>query len=377
MKIVKIEPTPSPNSMKVVVDQALPARETYNYKKDQIDSAPPLIQSLLAIEGVRGLFHVADFMALDRRSNVSWEEILPQVREAFGETVTELEQEGNVELGEEAFGEVQVFVQFFRDIPMQIKLVEGDVEERVGLPERFGEAVMEAQDSSPNVVMERQWIDQGARYGQLVDIGQEVAEEIGAAYDNERLNRLIKFAFAENTGEVIRQPIITVEEVEQALLSDDWRDRFAALDKFDPKIEHVPTLVKALDDEKASIRRLATIYLGLFEDEAVLPYLYQALQDKSVSVRRTAGDCLSDLGSQKAIPAMIESLQDDSRIVRWRAAMFLYEVGDDSAIPALRDTENDPEFEVGLQAKMALKRIESGQKAAGSVWQQMTDSRKE
>ena len=44
-----------------------------------------------------------------------------------------------------------------------------------------------------------------------------------------------------------------------------------------------------------SIRRLATVYLGMIEDKAVVPALTKALKDKSAAVRRTAGDCMSDL----------------------------------------------------------------------------------
>lgn len=43
---------------------------------------------------------------------------------------------------------------------------------------------------------------------------------------------------------------------------------------------------------------------------------------------------------------------------------------------ALRAAEDDPEFEVSLQVKMALERIEHGEEAKGSVWKQMTESRK-
>ena len=56
--------------------------------------------------------------------------------------------------------------------------------------------------------------------------------------------------------------------------------------------------------------------------------------------------------------------------------MFLYEVGDESALEALKAAEDDPEFEVSLQVKMAIERIEHGEEAKGSVWKQMTESRK-
>jgi HEAT repeat protein len=69
---------------------------------------------------------------------------------------------------------------------------------------------------------------------------------------------------------------------------------------------------------------------------------------------------------------MIKALRDPSKIVRWRAARFLYEVGDETAIPALREAQDEPEFEIRMQLKLALERIEGGEAAVGSVWQQMT-----
>lgn len=55
---------------------------------------------------------------------------------------------------------------------------------------------------------------------------------------------------------------------------------------------------------------------------------------------------------------------------------FLYEVGDETALSALKAAENDPEFEVDLQIKLAIERIAGGEEAKGSVWKQMTESRK-
>ena len=80
---------------------------------------------------------------------------------------------------------------------------------------------------------------------------------------------------------------------------------------------------------------------------------------------------MSDIGDPAATGPMIEALQDKSKLVRWRAARFLYEAGTDEALEALRAAADDPEFEVGLQARMAVERIESGEQAAGTVWQQM------
>lgn len=118
------------------------------------------------------------------------------------------------------------------------------------------------------------------------------------------------------------------------------------------------------------------MYLGdLRESPAALPLLIRGLRDKSASVRRTAGDTLSDLGDAGATGAMIEALKDRNKLVRWRAARFLYEVGDESALEALEEAAQDAEFEIKLQAQIALERIRRGEEAAGSVWQQMTAMR--
>ena len=47
-----------------------------------------------------------------------------------------------------------------------------------------------------------------------------------------------------------------------------------------------------------------------------------------------------------------------------------------SHLPALKSAQNDAEFEVSLQIKMAIERIEGGEEAKGSVWKQMTEARK-
>jgi hypothetical protein len=359
--------------MKLIVDVALPNGQNMNFnKKNKHEASDSHLKQLLEIEGVKGLYYVADFIALERNPKFDWKVILPKAREVFGEAVEKTNQD-NTQNSIEAFGEVNVFIQQFRRIPMQIKLTSGDEERRVGLPERFLKASMEAQASSDNLVMERQWKEQSPRYGEMDKIGEEVAEEISAAYDDERLNELVQQAF-QQTNSVVDVKINSYKVTLEMLDETDWKKRYAALEQMNPQKEDLPVLEKALLDEKASIRRLATVYLGMLEDPIVLPYLAKSLKDKSVTVRRTAGDCMSDLGYKEAIPIMIDALDDQNKLVRWRAAMFLYEVGDDSAVAALRRAQDDQEFEVALQVKMALQRIEGGEEAKGSVWKQMTES---
>lgn len=378
LKIISMEPTPSPYSMKINVNETLPDGQTENYKStDDLESAPDYIKKLFAINGVKGLYRVIDFIALERNPRVSWEEILPEVikvLESEAETTDLFSKAVNSSDNEDTFGEIKVFIQMFRNLPTQVKLQEGEKEQRFALPERFMNVAMEAATASDNYLMERKWVEQSARYGNIEEIGSDVVEELSATYDSERLNQLLAAALNNETPlEERTGKKVTLDMLDQP----NWKDRYAALDRMEPTEADFPVLNKALDDEHSSVRRLATAYLGMIEEPETLPYLYKALKDKSVNVRRTAGDCLSDLGFQEAIPEMIKSLSDKSRIVRWRAAMFLYEVGDETAIPALQVALEDPEFEVRMQAKMALARIEEGKEAEGSIWHQMSQATKE
>ena len=378
MKIVSIEPTPSPHSMKINVNEELPDGKTFNYKKeDDLQDAPAYVQQLFAIEGVKNIYRVIDFIALARHPKHTWEAILPEVRKALGTEEADHTHEATVQYEEtaDAFGEVKVFVQMFRNIPMQVKLEDDNGEHRFGLPKHFSNAVMEASSASPNFIMERKWVEQHPRYGETNEIGNDVTEELAASYDQERLNNLVKLAFTaeSDAGADTTQGENTISL--ETLDDPSWKVRYAALDRMrEPTFKDLPVLDKALSDEKASIRRLATAYLGMIEEPEVLPYLYKALKDKAVNVRRTAGDCISDLGFKEAMPEMIQSLTDPNRLVRWRGAMFLYEVGDESAIPALEEATSEPEFEVRMQINMALERIKDGEDAKGSVWHQMTQA---
>ena len=376
MKLVSIEPTPSPNTMKLNLDTSLPKGMHRTYTKERADGAPDYIRRLLSIPGVKSVFHTADFIAIDRFPKGDWESILAQVRETFGEGV----DTGTANAGEAAapdtehFGEANVFVQMFRGIPMQVRVRAGNEEARVALPDRFAQAAIRAGTASPNLIKERKLVDFGVRYGDLQEIADQVVRELDASYDEARLNQLVEHAMKAgvNAEETIPRMELSDEETARWLEDPDWKKRYAALERMKPSMDKLPLLIKALRDPEVSVRRLAAVYMGDIRDPAVLPYLFEALKDRSAIVRRTAGDTLSDIGDPAAISPMCEALKDENKLVRWRAARFLYEIGDETALPALRDAADDPEFEVRLQVQMAIKRIESGEAAAGTVWQQMT-----
>lgn len=378
MKLISIEPTPSPNSMKLNVDETLPRGKRQTFKPGEAAGAPEPLQRLLQIEGVRGLFRTADFIALDRKPGADWAGILAEARQVLQGAEG---AEGQAQAGQgiaSSFGEAQVFVQMYRGIPIQVRVRMDGGEVRSALPDKFGEAVGKAAGSS--MIRERKLEEFGVRYGDPEEIAAEIVRELDAAYTLERLDELAEAAKAAGeNGETAPAPLrpepLPLEQVEKAFESDDWQVRYAALDRYVSAPEGLPLLAKAIRDDNASIRRLAVVYLGDLRSKEALPLLFEALKDSSSSVRRTAGDTLSDLGDPDAIGPMIEALKDKNKLVRWRAARFLYEAGDESAIEALKEAAQDNEFEIQLQARIALERIERGEEAAGSVWQQMTAAR--
>jgi len=377
MKLLSIEPTPSPNSMKLNVDEMLPRGRRLTYKVSEANSAPEPFKGLLAIEGVRSVFRTADFIALDRKPGADWARILADARQLLqaGDGDASAAAGNGISTG---FGEAQVLVQMFRGIPIQVRVRMDDKEVRSALPPKFTDAVSAAAGST--MIRERKLEEFGVRYGEPEEIAAEIVRELEATYTEERLNMLIEASLQAGPGEqeapVAPRPApLSLEEALEQFKSDDWQIRYAALERYISEPDGIPLLEKAIRDQNASIKRLGVIYLGDLKTPEAMPLLFEAPKDSSSSVRRTAGDTLSDIGDPAAIGPMIEALKDKNKLVRWRAARFLYEAGDESAIEALEEAAKDSEFEIMLQAQIALERIQRGEEAAGSVWQQMTAAR--
>lgn len=359
--------------MKLQLDETLEPGIRKTYTLENIRSAPLWIVKLLEIEGVRSVFHTADFIAIDRKGGADWAAILGEVQEQFHQQAVDSSWDpaGQTEF---AYGEAQVFVQFFRGIPMQIRVQALQKEERISLSQRFIDAVTEV--ASATLIKERKLTDYGIRYGELAEIAREVEQEIEAAFPEERLATIVKQAIAHGRSEeefVEQRKTFTLAEIESLLSHEDWKQRYAALDALEPSEATLPLILQVIHDPKLQVRRLAVVYLGDVRTPQALQLLCDALRDSSPVIRRTAGDTLSDIGDEIATEPMIEALSDKSKLVRWRAARFLFDIGDERSIPALRIAADDVEFEVSLQARMALERIEAGEEAVGTVWQQMAN----
>ncbi len=375
MKLLSIETTPNPNSMKLNLDERLAKGVAITYTHENRGDCPAYIEEILAIPGVSSVFRVADWMAIQRKPTAGWEDILSRSRVVLEDASLNNTKPETEETSDKKWREVMVSVQYFRDLPMLVKVSFGNETVRSPLPERFGQAIKRATDASPNMLMERKWIDEGLRYGELRDVGEAVVREISAVYDEAKLKELVERAYHPELHEKVKT---SSEQLVQTFESPKWEERFAALKELGRNAtaqidsQSLSLIIRATKDPKMSIRRLAVVFLGLIKTPEVLAPLCEALKDEAVGVRRSAGDVLTDLGDPKAIGPMVATLKDSNKLVRWRASRFLYELGDESVLPALREAQDDREFEVAMQIRQAIERIESGKVGQGPVWRQMT-----
>jgi hypothetical protein len=375
VKLLSIETTPNPNSMKLNLDERLAKGVATTYTHENRGDYPAYIERILAIPGVSSVFRVEDFMAIQRKPTAGWGDILSQARAVLEYASLNNAKPEPEEASDKDWCEVMVSVQYFRDLPMLVKVSSGIETTRLPLPERFGQAVERAMGASENMLMERRWMDEGLRYGKLRDVGEALVREISAAYNEKKLKELVERAYHPDLHERVKA---SGEELVRAFESPKWEERFAALKELGRDAtaqidsHSLSLIIRATKDPKMSIRRLAVVLLGLIKTPEVLAPLCEALKDEAVGVRRSAGDALTDIGDRRAIGPMVETLRDSNKLVRWRASRFLYELGDESALPALREVQDDREFEVAMQIRQAIERIESGKVGQGPVWRQMT-----
>ncbi len=364
--------------MKLNLDERLAKGVAITYAHEKRRDCPAYIEKILAIPGVSSVFRVEDFIAIQRKPTAEWEDILSQACAVLEYTSVNNAKPEPAGTSDEKWREVMVSVQYFRDLPMLVKVSSGNETTRLPLPERFGKAIERAMGASENMLMERKWKDEGLRYGDLRDVGEAVVGEISAIYDEKKLNELVERAYHPDLQKPVKANEEELGELVRAFESPRWEARFAALKELGRNAtaqidaQALSLIIRATKDPKMSIRRLAVVFLGLIKTPEVLAPVCEALKDEAVGVRRSAGDALTDLGDRRAIGQMVETLKDPNKLVRWRASRFLYELGDESALPALREAQDDREFEVAMQIRQAIERIESGKVGQGPVWRQMT-----
>lgn len=373
--LISIETTPNPNSMKLNLNESLALVGTFRLENQA--EAPVLVRKLLTISGVQSVFVSDDFLTLNRDPRADWQSVLnaaqEMVSEGFDGDVKPVGLEQN-QLQGDSLGEIRVLVQTFRDIPIQVKVTDGNSEQRVGLPAYFGTAARELQGHfGADYLKERHWVDWGARYGTLAEIAQEVSDEIEGLLDEPMIERQKTLAL-ENISQASHSQALVMDK--QAYLEiTDWHQRLRFIQALDAVEDHLPLLIVALKDEQPQIRRwtaakLASVKTG----ESVKALCESLLNDSNVGVRRTAGDSLSDIGDAAAEQAVCQALKDSNKLVRWRAARFLTELGTEFALPFLEAARQEQEYEVRLEVEAAMNRIREGTAAPLPVWKQMSQN---
>lgn len=382
MKLRSIETTPSPQCIKLNLDQPIATKPlTLSRNKDTSD-APQLALQLLDIQGVQEVFLNGDFITLTRNARVDWQPILAASAGIIG--LTEETDAGQIldalpsptnqsTTASQNFGQVEVAIQVFRGIPVQVRAIAADGRQaRAALPDRFNQALQRAIEATQaDYIGERRWQANPSDFGDPQEAAQRVADELVSLIDQQELARLEAAAIA-NPDPEVGQPS------QQGLLSElrhsDWKRRLKALQQIEVTPETFSAVVECLADQRNALRRWATAILGGSQmSEAVEPLSQLVLCDRSAIVRRTAADALSDLGDENAIATMIQALADSSSLVRWRAARFLNELGDQTAIEPLRQAAaQEAEFDVRLEMQAAQARIEEGKATQLPMWMRIS-----
>lgn len=85
MEIVRIEPTPSPNTMKITVNETKQEMKSSTYKEITEDT-PAFIARVLELENVTSVFHALDFISVDKSAKAEWDTLIPEIEATFNNT---------------------------------------------------------------------------------------------------------------------------------------------------------------------------------------------------------------------------------------------------------------------------------------------------
>ena len=80
---VVAESTPNPNSVKFTVNRQVTSGGSQSFNSPDEALLSPLAQRLFAVEGVRTLFFLKDFVSVGRVVGTDWDVIIPKVEAAI------------------------------------------------------------------------------------------------------------------------------------------------------------------------------------------------------------------------------------------------------------------------------------------------------
>jgi len=354
--------------MKLNFDSDLGATRTYSAAS--LEGCPPIVADLLKIKELLSVFVCGDFITLNKDPRCDWQPLLERATALTGDLLVS-SPISHERKAAEVEGQVHAFVQTFKGIPIQVKIVDSLGEERISLGARFNEVASSIQtETGANFLAERYWADHGLRYGTRTEVAQELSEEIQGMFEDQALER----AKSKALGKIESTSTISLETLQTWLQHQDWHKRLNAILELSATVESIPLLAKGLMDVHPQVRRMSAAALGATGSTDAVKFLCDALiNDDSPGVRRTAGDALSDIGDVSSQEVVCQALTDSNKLVRWRAARFLFDLGTNIALPYLEKAAADSEFEVRLEIEAAKQRISEGSKGLGPAWKRIIE----
>lgn len=76
---IRVEGTPNPNAAKFVLDRVILEEGGRSYFDNRDAEDDPLAKRLFAIDGVRAIFMVEDFITITKSDEANWSEIVEDV----------------------------------------------------------------------------------------------------------------------------------------------------------------------------------------------------------------------------------------------------------------------------------------------------------
>lgn len=169
MKLSSIETTPNPNCMKLNLDEQICSKPLTLTGGGDVANAPEVGKQLLVIDGIRSVFLASDFITITRESNADWQPIVVEAARLIGlaedadsglADIAQPEEpktisNSNPDKQQQNLGEVEVAIQVFRGIPVQVRATGDGEQARVALPERFKLRAATSHSCNPSELCSR------------------------------------------------------------------------------------------------------------------------------------------------------------------------------------------------------------------------------
>lgn len=81
------ESTPNPDAMKFSASVPVAPRGALSFDSAEAAAAHPLGRAVFAVDGVRSMFAVNDFVTVTRRAGADWSELVPRIERAIASAV--------------------------------------------------------------------------------------------------------------------------------------------------------------------------------------------------------------------------------------------------------------------------------------------------